>query len=452
MRAPKMAGSARVRNAGEVEQRPNIFTDLSNECSTPSGALRATVYYSIIILFVGGLLCGLGAVIYYTTTMKEIDKTKEVDDELEQLMKNSKQKLDHLFFSSTANVEQLISIYSTELEERFQDIGYDALDIHKQQQIKDNVLEETHGKALDFEMLGRNFLTFRSNLDIRNGIISRNYTNGFMLALKPNDGLSGENNLNDTALELYLELANGDSHKMAWDYRGMPKLISASINMQLAQFNFIWPRALHLNSTKMVGIVTDLRGFTLEKRKTSRIMTPFLEQNLKMINQNQLDKLKDRNYAEMVRLEKVSKSRKFYKKYREGNQCQDKLKIQSYLCEGRRCISPNKIYSSISLISDDLISVRSKPETLEMRENGMGAIEATSECQEDFDKMCENSHVYKIPSDQVPDLGKSNFELNMVPKEMDELPEKINDLYRRMGDILDYVICPSNVFIRCGRF
>ena len=136
-----------------------------------------------------------------------------------------------------------------------------------------DIFSEPHcNRKLDLSYLKRNFLTFRHS------------KNNFLVAIKPSYGEKIASKSSDTSLEVYIEVGNGDSHKLEFDWKGIPKQMTASLNGQLTQVKLDWKndhsQNKMLQNCTLNSIVTDLRGIALERKEEGIINTQFLSNNI----------------------------------------------------------------------------------------------------------------------------------------------------------------------------
>ena len=381
-----------------------------------SGFIRATVYYSLVGIFVIGLCFGIGGVVFWAVKdQPDENKINPLDDLESMIPEINKNPLENIFSNFEAKIGETNSESVTEFSIN------EVLDIYKsavgESIQKVTTTEKT--RLLDLSYLKRNFITFRHP------------NNNFLVALKPSYGEKIASKSTDTSLEVYIEVGNGDSHKLEFDWKGMPKQMTASLNGQLTQVKIDWLGRLLENCT-INSIVTDLRGIALERKEEAVLDTSFLTKNMGIVRSlAETDIIQAEAMANVLRLSGASGVGSSIMNFQglKPKTCGKKLTMQALLCDGTFCKEPYKISGVSTVLNQEVDSKGSLQANIveEMQGNLM------------FDEKCQfDSQKLGCGIDNDHHIGPANVELNIEPQELDELTKKIEQLYSRMDDILDY--------------
>ena len=433
MRMPQFSAAV-VNDAGE----PITKDATCSECTTISGFIRATVYYSLVGVFVIGLCFGIGGVVFWAVKDQPDENVKNPLDSLELLIPEiNNSPLDNIFSNFEAQLKNQADPYfrNSESQNSYSDPSEasmtasmnQVLGIYKSAIGKSvqQVTTEENTRKLDLSYLKRNFLTFRHS------------KNNFLVAIKPSYGEKIASKSSDTSLEVYIEVGNGDSHKLEFDWKGIPKQMTASLNGQLTQVKLDWKndhsQNKMLQNCTLNSIVTDLRGIALERKEEGIINTQFLSNNIKIVrNLAETEILQAEAMANVLRLSGASGVGSSIMNFAGlmPKKCDEKIVMQALLCDGGYCKEPYKI-SGVSTVVNEKEPDSKGSQAGSIVEQMQGSLMFDDRCQFDSLKLgCDRENEHHI--------GPANVEMNIRPQELQELPGKIEQLYSRMDDILDY--------------
>jgi len=362
------------------------FYQACNECRTKSGFIQLVIFYGLIAIFLFAFIIGIGIVISYA-----MSTGKQPTTDSPQPGNTVKTFIDPtmLLDDPTYQAEKIVSIYSKQIASYMKSINpKDHLYLDK-----DAYLD--HG-----------FLTFRS------------HEHGFLLALKPNSEFSDKN----TALEVFIDTDGTQPHRFRFDWQGMPIEMTSTCLNQLTHLTLDWKG---LDSAYMKADVTELEGIGIKKTAESEMKTKYLVSAHKDIEEYDDSSSYFRPIGDVLRSEDTStvKNAPLY----NSTICKSRLRFKSQFCNKGTCQNADQVTAISTLRQKDRLFIKEDNLAITSTFNALNKT------------ICDTPFC-------IDNQNSTLSEINIEPLSSFLLPSKISFLYKRLTKVLNFVICPTNVF------